>query len=90
MDDFVATATSPMGLEPLGLQMVSRPMALDGFDDPPRPEFAVTGLEDDDEMRGVFLEESAEVLADAQACWLACRPSAVQVLSKQEVFFLLF
>jgi chemosensory pili system protein ChpA (sensor histidine kinase/response regulator) len=64
MDDFVATATSPMGLDPIGLPMISRPMELGPEE---TPAFAPTGLEDDDEMRGVFLEESAEVLADAQA-----------------------
>ncbi|WP_150105526.1 Hpt domain-containing protein [Leptothrix cholodnii] len=64
MDDFVATATSPMGLDPIGLPMISRPMELGPED---TPAFAPTGLEDDHEMRGVFLEESAEVLADAQA-----------------------
>ncbi|MEY2654279.1 MAG: hypothetical protein RLZZ524_1307, partial [Pseudomonadota bacterium] len=64
MDDFVATATSPMGLEPIGLPLISRPMSL-GEEE--RVEFAPTGLEDDDEMRGVFLEESTEVLAEALA-----------------------
>ncbi|MEY8876759.1 MAG: Hpt domain-containing protein, partial [Leptothrix sp. (in: b-proteobacteria)] len=64
LDDFVATATGPVGLEPLGLPMISRPMPLGPLE---TPSFAPTGLEDDDEMRGVFLEESAEVLADAQA-----------------------
>ncbi len=64
MDDFVATATSPMGLEPIGLALISRPMSLGPAE---HAEFAATGLEDDDEMRGVFLEESTEVLAEALA-----------------------
>ncbi|MDP4301686.1 hybrid sensor histidine kinase/response regulator [Leptothrix discophora] len=64
MDDFVATATAPMGLDPIGLPLISRPMSLGPED---RAEFAPTGLEDDDEMRGVFLEESTEVLAEAMA-----------------------
>ena len=65
MDDFVATATSPMGLEPIGLPLISRPMSLGPEE--PRAEFVPTGLEDDDEMRGIFLEESTEVLAEAMA-----------------------
>ncbi|MEX8518739.1 MAG: Hpt domain-containing protein [Leptothrix sp. (in: b-proteobacteria)] len=61
MDDFVATATSPMGLEPVVMPLISRPMDLDP------PAFEATGLEDDDEMREIFLEESREVLGQAQA-----------------------
>jgi chemosensory pili system protein ChpA (sensor histidine kinase/response regulator) len=58
MNDFVATATSPIGLDPLDLQSISRPIALDV----PVGEASITGLEDDAEMREVFLEESREVL----------------------------
>ncbi|MFM2056722.1 MAG: hypothetical protein RLY71_1107 [Pseudomonadota bacterium] len=62
MDDFVATATSPMGLEPVAATpLISRPMDLSP------PAFEPTGLEDDHEMRAVFLEESGEVLAEARA-----------------------
>jgi chemosensory pili system protein ChpA (sensor histidine kinase/response regulator) len=62
MDDFVATATSPMGLEPVAATpFISRPMDLNP------PAFEPTGLEDDHEMREVFLEESGEVLAEARA-----------------------
>ncbi|MEY4754159.1 MAG: hypothetical protein RJA44_1834, partial [Pseudomonadota bacterium] len=62
MEDFVATATSPVGLEPVSAPLISRPMDLSS-----PPDFAPTGLEDDDEMRGIFLEESREVLAQATA-----------------------
>jgi chemosensory pili system protein ChpA (sensor histidine kinase/response regulator) len=70
MSDFVATATSPIGLDVLDMPMISSPMALDPLD-PQDPQatgaaFVHTGLEDDDEMRDVFLEESREVLAEAR------------------------
>jgi chemosensory pili system protein ChpA (sensor histidine kinase/response regulator) len=64
MDEFVATATGPIGLDPLTPPLISRPISLDAGDGA-----AATGLEDDEEMRSVFLEESAEVLAEARtAC----------------------
>jgi len=62
MHDFVATATSPMGLDPLEMGSISRPISLDV----PVGEASITGLEDDAEMRDVFLEESREVLAQGQ------------------------
>lgn len=64
MQDFVATATAPLGLDPLGPPILERPTA------PPAPvevpAVASTGLEEDDEMREVFLEEAREVLMTAQ------------------------
>jgi chemosensory pili system protein ChpA (sensor histidine kinase/response regulator) len=63
LDDFVATASHPVGLEPLGPSLVSRPIPLDL--ESPAPAFQPTGLEGDDEMRQVFLDESAEVLQQA-------------------------
>ncbi|MEY4749985.1 MAG: hypothetical protein RIQ60_2199 [Pseudomonadota bacterium] len=60
MDDFVATATNPVGLDPMGTPLISRPMDL-----APAPA-EPTGLEGDTEMRDIFLEESREVLGEAQ------------------------
>jgi chemosensory pili system protein ChpA (sensor histidine kinase/response regulator) len=79
MNDFVATATSPMGLDPLGLPSISRPMTLDV----PVGEASITGLEDDAEMRDVFLEASREVLADGQQALAALngRPDSVADLT---------
>ena len=56
--DFVATATEPMGFEP-----VSEPVPLA----PMKPIALIGDLEHDDEMRGVFLEEAREVIEGAQA-----------------------
>lgn len=46
-------------------------------------EVASTGLEDDDEMRGVFLDEAREVIQDALASlkYLCSQPSDVQALT---------
>jgi chemosensory pili system protein ChpA (sensor histidine kinase/response regulator) len=56
--DFVATATEPIGFEP-----VSEPAALA----PMKPIALIGDLEHDDEMRDVFLEEAREVIEGAQA-----------------------
>ena len=64
MQDFVATATAPLGLDPLGPPLTARPPAPSPLD---MPVFQPTGLEDDDEMREVFLEEAREVVAEGQA-----------------------
>ncbi|MEX8492530.1 Hpt domain-containing protein [Sphaerotilus sp.] len=64
MQDFVATATAPLGLDPLGPPLTARPPAPGPLD---MPVFQPTGLEDDDEMREVFLEESREVVAEGLA-----------------------
>ncbi len=68
MNDFVATATHPVGLDVLGPPLTSRPAAPSAA---PAPSYAPTGLEDDDEMRAIFLEESREVLALAGAALVA-------------------
>ena len=68
MNDFVATATHPVGLDVLGPPLTSRPSAPSAV---PAPSYAPTGLEDDDEMRAIFLEESREVLALAGAALVA-------------------
>ncbi|MEP7298014.1 MAG: Hpt domain-containing protein [Burkholderiales bacterium] len=64
--DFVSTASDPMGLEPLAAlnaaARVSAPMKLDFA-----PSTHDTLLEQDDEMREIFLEEAREVIADATA-----------------------
>ncbi|MEY2873677.1 MAG: hypothetical protein RLZZ373_1048 [Pseudomonadota bacterium] len=64
MQDFVATATAPLGLDPLGPPLTSRPPAPSPLD---MPQFQPTGLEDDDEMRGVFLDEAREVVEEGRA-----------------------
>jgi chemosensory pili system protein ChpA (sensor histidine kinase/response regulator) len=64
MQDFVATATAPLGLDPLGPPLTSRPPAPSPLD---MPQFQPTGLEDDDEMRGVFLDEAREVIEEGRA-----------------------
>ena len=56
--DFVATATEPMGFEP-----VTEPVPLA----PMKPIALIGDLEHDDEMRDVFLEEAREVIEGAQA-----------------------
>ncbi|MBP8270984.1 MAG: Hpt domain-containing protein, partial [Sphaerotilus sp.] len=63
MQDFVATATAPLGLDPLGPPLTSRPPAPGLLD---TPQFQPTGLEDDDEMREVFLDEAREVIGEGQ------------------------
>ena len=61
--DFVATASDPVGLDPeLPSGRVSTPMSLDFA-----RSTATAELEQDDEMREIFLEEAREVLADAKA-----------------------
>ncbi len=68
MEDFVANATAPMALDPLvpapvvALESTSQLLSLDGF----AADDTATGLEDDGEMLAVFLEESAEVMAEAR------------------------
>jgi chemosensory pili system protein ChpA (sensor histidine kinase/response regulator) len=61
--DFVATATSPLGLDPLVPPSAARPPQPGPID---TPAFQPTGLEDDAEMREIFLEESRETVAQAR------------------------
>ena len=81
LNDFVATATSPLDLEPVPApSLISRPIPLL----PEEPaSFVQTGLEDDQEMRDIFLEESRDVLAQAQGAlaMLAESPSDVAQLT---------
>jgi len=81
LNDFVATATNPVGLEPVAApSLISRPIPLQ-LEEP--PAFVPTGLEDDQEMRDVFLEESRDVLAQAEGALaiLAEAPSDVAQLT---------
>ena len=58
--DFVSTASDPVGLEPIHApDRVTSPMTL-SFED------AGADLAEDDEMRGIFLEEAQEVLETAR------------------------
>ncbi|HMW21969.1 MAG TPA: Hpt domain-containing protein, partial [Burkholderiaceae bacterium] len=81
LNEFVATATSPLDLEPVPApSLISRPIPLH----PEEPAtFVQTGLEDDQEMRDIFLEESRDVLAQAQGAlaMLAEAPSDVAQLT---------
>ena len=61
--DFVATATSPLGLDPLVPPSAARPPQPGPID---TPAFQPTGLEDDAEMREIFLEESRETVVQAR------------------------
>ncbi|MEO8525950.1 MAG: Hpt domain-containing protein, partial [Caldimonas sp.] len=56
--DFVATATEPMGFEPLSEPAPLAPM---------KPIALIGDLEHDDEMRDIFLEEAREVIEGARA-----------------------
>ncbi|MDZ7857213.1 Hpt domain-containing protein [Sphaerotilus sp.] len=80
LQDFVATATAPLGLDPLGPPLTSRPPAPRPLD---LPQFQPTGLEDDDEMRGVFLDEAREVIEEGQAALdaLALTPGNLPLLT---------
>ena len=63
--DFVATASDPVGLdEPAS----TKPAA-------PAPVMAGSGLEEDDEMREIFLEEAREVMGNALAALEALQSS---------------
>ena len=80
--DFVATAIEPAGLEPApAAAPVSAPMPLISLT-PPAP-VQTTGLEGDDEMRGIFLEEAREVLDNARGACTALRdaPDDVEQLT---------
>jgi chemosensory pili system protein ChpA (sensor histidine kinase/response regulator) len=62
--DFVHTASEPAGLDLLPAAQPSDPFA--AAPTPPAALAPAGGLEDDPEMREVFLEEAREVLQDAQ------------------------
>jgi chemosensory pili system protein ChpA (sensor histidine kinase/response regulator) len=56
LNDFVVSATEPIGLD----ELPAAPAA-------PAPAAQQAELSEDDEMRGIFLEEAREVIADATA-----------------------
>jgi chemosensory pili system protein ChpA (sensor histidine kinase/response regulator) len=56
--DFVATASDPAALEPVSAPRTSAPITLD---------FGTPDLDDDPEMREIFLEEAREVLQGARS-----------------------
>ncbi|RZT95189.1 Hpt domain-containing protein [Rivibacter subsaxonicus] len=73
--DFVATASGPIGLDELPAAS-SAPVPLMSLApmpplSPPTPAPQATGLEGDDEMREIFLEEAREVIEGARAALAA-------------------
>ncbi|HET9822830.1 MAG TPA: Hpt domain-containing protein [Burkholderiaceae bacterium] len=64
MADFVHSTSEPMALD------MPAPRPLPVLPSTPTPE-GQTGLEEDDEMRGVFLEEAREVIAGAESALAA-------------------
>ena len=70
MADFVITMSEPMGLDPLDEPKPAESFAPVSAPAPLMPVSAPvvvdTGLEEDDEMRGIFLEEAREVIATAR------------------------
>ncbi|MFM2348660.1 MAG: hypothetical protein RL654_3413, partial [Pseudomonadota bacterium] len=82
VQDFVATATAPLDFDPLGPPLTERPLEPAPLAEP--PTFAPTGLEDDHEMRDVFLEESREVVIDAAEALrlLAADPSSLTLITR--------
>lgn len=82
MADFVATASDAATLEPLPEPVATAPAPA------PRPAPAPTpatssGLEEDDEMRDVFLEEAQEVMGNARAALaqLQAEPDDIEQLT---------
>ena len=82
VQDFAATAAAPPDFDPLGPPLTERPVEAPVAHAP--PAFAPTGLEDDDEMREVFLEESREVIAEARDALgqLAGEPSNIAQVTR--------
>jgi chemosensory pili system protein ChpA (sensor histidine kinase/response regulator) len=73
MADFMVTASDAAGLEPLGAPQ-SHEVSSSGFVPLGAPAAAPvdsTGLEDDDEMRDIFLEEAREVMDNANKALLS-------------------
>ena len=69
MADFVVSASEPIGLDVLELPAPAVPLSAAPAVPPlaatPAAAPAPTGLEEDDEMREIFLEEAREVMVDA-------------------------
>lgn len=68
LTQFVNTVNEPAPVE----SALTEPMLLGAMQEPllpgqPAQTSVATGLEEDDEMRGIFIEEAQEVLADAKA-----------------------
>ena len=77
--DFVATASDPVGIDPeVPRARVSTPMTLDFA-----PSTGSAQLAQDDEMRGIFLEEAREVLGHAREAHagLAAAPDDLGLLT---------
>ncbi len=71
MADFVVTASEPAGLEPLGMVPQASPSGFMPLGGPAAAPVDSTGLEEDDEMRDIFLEEAREVMDNANKALLS-------------------
>ncbi len=81
-DDFAVTAIEAVALdEPAPLAGPSSPMPLISLSPPPAapPPAAASGLEDDAEMRDIFLEEAREVIDTARGALAVLRDSPADV-----------
>ncbi len=82
LNDFVQSVTEPVGvdepIEPLPEPVPQAPLVPEK---PAAPE--ATGLEEDDEMRDIFIEEAREVIGDARAALagLSRQPDDVTLLT---------
>ncbi|RZL09198.1 MAG: hybrid sensor histidine kinase/response regulator, partial [Rubrivivax sp.] len=81
LNDFVQSMSEPMGLDPLPdvpAELAQPPLV--PFK-PTQPE--ATGLEEDDEMRDIFIEEAREVVTDAREAvqGLEARPDDISLLT---------
>ncbi|WP_374592466.1 Hpt domain-containing protein [Aquabacterium sp.] len=94
MADFVESVSEPIGLDELGAPgepvapaVVSAPVPTPVAPPPLAPVAAPTvvdtGLEEDDEMRGIFLEEAREVIENAREALqhLATEPSNIEQIT---------
>ncbi len=80
--DFLSTASDPVGLEPAAPASAPAPL-MPLISLTPSAPVELTGLEGDDEMREIFLEEAREVFATAGGALAALReqPDAVEQLT---------
>ncbi|MFY9477331.1 MAG: Hpt domain-containing protein [Aquabacterium sp.] len=82
LNDFVQSVTEPVGVdEPIDLLPEPVPQAPLVPEKPAAPE--ATGLEEDDEMRDIFIEEAREVIGDARTALagLSRQPDDVTLLT---------
>lgn len=63
LTDFVSTASDPVGLDPIAERQAADAMPVPAADG---AVSAFAGLDEDDEMREIFLEEAREVIANAK------------------------